>query len=65
MIAKPKKKIRRSNLPVAMLSKDGKVVSVFNTMKEASIYTGVNYGSISQCCAKVQTTAGGYKWEYR
>jgi hypothetical protein len=53
-----------SNRPVAIVDKNGKVITLFNTMKEAAINSGVLYSSIAQCCAGVQSTAGGYKWRY-
>lgn len=35
----------------------------YNSMKEASDITGVNYGNISSCCSGRLKTAGGYHWK--
>lgn len=37
---------------------------VYNSIKEASIQTGVSAGSISNCCRGVNKTAGGYHWKF-
>lgn len=55
---------------VAQYSKDGVLLATYNSMKEASILTGVNHGDICSCCqgrksdGKAKHTAGGYIWKY-
>ena len=38
--------------------------TTFNSMKEASETTGINYGNISSCCNGKLNTAGGYHWSF-
>jgi hypothetical protein len=50
---------------VAMVAKKtNEVISVFNCMKDAALFTGVPYTGIVQCCMGVQKSSGGYKWKY-
>ena len=37
---------------------------VYSSISEASRQTGINIGSISQCCNGKQKTAGGFHWEF-
>ena len=37
---------------------------VFNSMKEASIFSGTHFNGISLCVNGKQKTAGGYTWKY-
>lgn len=37
--------------------------TIYNSMREASELTGINYGNISSCCSGRLLTAGGYHWE--
>ena len=55
---------------VIQYSKDGKQIAIFNSMKEASLLTGVNHGDICSCCqghkadGTPKHTAGGFIWKY-
>jgi hypothetical protein len=42
----------------------GEIINTFPSAKEASRQTGICYTNISECCRKLRTRAGGYKWEY-
>lgn len=63
---------RRGGIPtkVAQYDKDGKLIATFNSMKDASKFTGVNKGDICSCCkgqkadGTPKRTAGGYIWRY-
>jgi hypothetical protein len=51
--------------PVAVLNNDGKVMKAFNSITEASRYTGIDkklIGGASDEKDKRHKTAGGYKW---
>lgn len=52
--------------PVAQYSKDGELLYIYPSMKEASRATGVKVSNISSCCLKKRCykTAGGYIWNY-
>lgn len=52
--------------PVCCFSKDGELLQIFKSVKEASEITGANKSSISQCCKGKPNynTAGGYVWKY-
>ena len=50
-------------IEVEMFSFDGKIVSKFNSISEASKKTGINIGNISRCCNGHCKTAGGYVWK--
>ena len=60
----------RNRKPVYQLSKDGKIIQRFNSIKEANRVTGINESSISLICrGKGRNginfiTAGGYKWKF-
>ena len=41
-----------------------KIIGTFNSIKEASIKTGINNTSIIHCCSKKYKKAGGYIWSY-
>ena len=52
--------------PVEQLDKNGNKVSSFESMKEASIKTGIHIANIKSClCHKNRVFAGGYKWRYK
>lgn len=50
--------------PVEQLS-NGKVIAMFNSLKEAEEKTGVGYPGISACCHGRQKTSGGYAWRFK
>lgn len=49
---------------VVQLDMQGNFVSVFNSIKEASLMTGANYTSISNVCNGKNKSANGYKWQF-
>lgn len=55
---------------VAQYDKDGNLIATFNSMQDASRFTGVNSGDICSCCKGKKAdgtpkhTAGGYIWRY-
>lgn len=58
-----KNKMRQSHKrKVVQLSKDGEVIRVFDSIKEAEEILKIS--NISGCCRGKYKTAGGYKWEY-
>ena len=50
--------------PVEMLTIDGELVNVFDSLTDAKIATGVDRSSIARVCKGKQKIAGGYKWTY-
>lgn len=42
----------------------GKVITVFDSAKEAELKTGASRSKICMCCKGLRKTAGGYRWEY-
>ena len=49
---------------VEMYDKKGNLIKLFNSIIEASIYSGANASHIVQCCKHKQKICGGYRWEY-
>lgn len=49
---------------VCQIDLNGNMITVFNSMKEASEITGVWHTSISGCCRKVLNTGQGFYWCY-
>ena len=49
---------------VAQYTKDGTLVKVWDSQKEASAVTGINRSNISKCCNAKLKTAGGFRWSY-
>ena len=49
---------------VAQYTKDGFLVKIWNTQKEASEVTGIRQSNISMCCHGKVKTAGGFKWSF-
>ena len=50
--------------PVNQYTKEGILVKVWNSMKEACIELNIQSSSLTRCCQGKRKTAGGYKWEY-
>lgn len=52
--------------PVVKLTLDNKLISYYNTMKEASLSCGKKDGMkiIRKCCRREQENAYGFKWRY-
>lgn len=48
---------------VNQFSKEGNLINTFNSIREASIATGIDEKWISNCYCKKQKTAGGYIWK--
>lgn len=46
------------------INRNGVVVAIYPSVKEASETTGVNYKSIVNCCSGVTKQAGGYYWRH-
>lgn len=54
-----------ANKAVQMIDKQtGELLATFPSTNEADRVTGINQGSISQCCNGKQKSAGGYIWKY-
>ena len=49
---------------VVQFDKDGCVINVFNSIKDAATYYGVDYSLINKCCRGICKTAKGYIWQY-
>lgn len=48
---------------VAQCKKEsGEIIKIFNSIKEASVMTGIDKGNISASCNNLRRNAGGYKW---
>jgi len=57
--------IKNSNSKmVAQYSLDGKLIKIWNYMKEASVATNTKLSSISQCCNNKRKTANNYIWRF-
>ena len=52
------------NVKVAQYTKDGFLIKIWDTQKEASEATGVAQGSICHCCYGRLKTAGGFRWSF-
>lgn len=57
-----KQRISRG-IPVISIDNNGNEIRYISA-KEASRITGINQGSISQCCNNKRKIAGGLKWKY-
>lgn len=52
--------------PVEQLDRDGNVISNFESIKAASLVTGINAANIKSCLHhQNRLFAGGYKWRYK
>lgn len=49
---------------VAQYTKDGELIRIWNSQKEASRMTGIPQQNISRCCNGKLKTAGGYRWSF-
>jgi len=54
----------KKRTPVLMLSLDDEPLLWFYSQNEASRATGINQGSIFNCCVGKEKQTGGYKWKY-
>jgi hypothetical protein len=53
----------RKKKPVRMI-KNKKEVQRFNSIREASLLTGITRSKIGECASGLHYTAGGYVWKY-
>lgn len=49
---------------VAQYTREGSLIRIWETQREASAVTGVPQGNISKCCYGILKTAGGFKWRF-
>lgn len=60
----------KTSKKVAQYSKDGKLIATFNSLRDASQFTGINHGDICSCCkghkadGTPKRSAGGFIWKY-
>lgn len=45
-------------------NKQNNLIKSFDSIKEASKYTNINYTNIYGCCSNLRKTAGGFIWKY-
>jgi hypothetical protein len=50
--------------PIRQLNKDGSVVAIFGSAKEAFDKTGITASSITEVCRNKRKSAGGFIWDY-
>ena len=61
----PKKRsVGRTKRPVIQMTKDGSIIRSHESIKQASIDSGVTLTNIALTCAGKRNSAGGFKWEY-
>lgn len=49
---------------IMQLTIDGKVVKIYNSLKEAAEENNIPKGNISSCCTGKRNSSGGFKWRY-
>ena len=54
----------RHNRSVIQCDREGKVISIFESLLDAASSVGVSYSNISDCCRGVNMTSAGYVWKY-
>lgn len=52
------------HMPVQQFSKNGELINVFNTIKDASDSLKIDNASICACCNRIRNSAGGFIWRY-
>lgn len=52
------------NRQVAQMTRDGILIRIWDSQKEASEVTGIPQQNISKCCNGKLKTAGGYRWSF-
>lgn len=61
----PKKRsVGRTKRPVIQMAKDGSFIALHESIKKASIVTGVTLTNIAFVCGGKRGHAGGFKWSY-
>lgn len=53
-----------NSMKVSQFTKSGEHIATFESMRDASLKTGVCHSSITQVCKGERKTAGGYIWRY-
>lgn len=56
------RRVEKQSKSVIQYDLQGNKIAEYNSIKEASIATGINKNSIGYCCKQ---EAGGYKWKYK
>jgi len=51
-------------VPVIQFSKDGNIITKYDSIAQAALATGCHKQSISGCCRNKIKTTGGYIWKY-
>ena len=59
-----KGKDNHTSKPVIQLTLDNEFIEYHDSIKIASIKTGIIASNIGRACSNKRETAGGYKWEY-
>ena len=59
-----KKRAYKKKKPVIQLNKDNKIINFFEGAVDASLTTGFDKSTISNCCRGLYQFAYGYKWKY-
>lgn len=54
-----------SNVHILQYDYKHNFIKEYNSIKEASINTGIQVYSINRCCNGIRKTCGGYMWEYK
>lgn len=49
---------------VGQYDKNGALIAIYSSTREATRKTGVSNGSVSQCCNGTQNYAGGFTWRF-
>ena len=55
----------KKSKPVEQHTKDGELIGIFPSIREAERSTNIKHRDISFCCQERYKTAGGYIWKYR
>jgi len=55
----------KTSKPVVQYDLNNNVVRKYSSMTEASIYTNVPQGAISNACCGKSNTSGGFKWKFK
>lgn len=50
------------SVPIIQYDKNGNIISIYSSIKEASKITKTNIDSISSCCSHKRKSGGGYIW---
>jgi hypothetical protein len=50
---------------VSQYTRDDQLVNNFDSIKEASSFTGIDAAEICSCCSGKHKIAGGFVWKYQ